>query len=832
VQDLVVYVLGDGRYETSNYENLFIPTNLAIREEAAAAFDSFYASLFDRTAARAGVVVTEYAAPTSECALCPDGAAPLSAEDLRLLGADVTQAQPERFVLTRLHARYRKETLGEDLVFRPAPPVRGGSEPWTMPGRPRAAQPASVNDFQARYIVRHPWEGALDCASPVFGEWRPESAQRRQGRQRAVAPPIRRDLDTGALVLSAEEEANAGKRASGLGRRLANLGAALFASRSSRVWWGCAVLGFGPVLVAFLARRRNRRVLPSVGFFILIVALCITASVCAKEPRLLTHVDRFGRHLADTLSSLAPLLGLAAGAALVLTARRRETILLAGLAPVLGGLVGSGLEARQIGVALAGELVDLATSSRIAAETASDVLEPTWLGCLWGGLLLAVAAIASARELGVAPRGMAGAKAIAPVAALALAARLLLWGGLGVVDGLVVVTMVAAGVAIVRAGARLAQAPAVAVALVAAVVLLDLAARAQGQGAGLDRISGESVDPFQRARILGEMVHYGGIRIALAWVDAVAMGALALAVVRGALASLRAREAMAVSAVCAVAIALAASVLVWTGVAGRIAAVGRVASRAAWTDGAAGERFVSDPERASTGDLGGPSLVIEGGRLLGAHSFDANLVPYGPELVARIASEGGATPLLIAPAGATLASTIATLAPLLSQQQTDYRFAPRVDPRADLGVYGLLVAACEARAFPVEIVASPVLHAPAADAIRGVGFVLDGTVLHAFPLLRDAAGFSKGDAPAPMALDLEGTSGSGDAPHAIMRAGADSVAVLAVAPDTPVGTVGHALARIASLSLPYYESGSREGVFRRVVLSPARATFEALRPSP
>lgn len=35
---------------------------------------------------------------------------------------------PSGFVLTRLHARYTKEALGEDLVFRAAPPIHGGRE--------------------------------------------------------------------------------------------------------------------------------------------------------------------------------------------------------------------------------------------------------------------------------------------------------------------------------------------------------------------------------------------------------------------------------------------------------------------------------------------------------------------------------------------------------------------------------------------------------------------------------------------------------------------------------------------------------------------------------
>jgi hypothetical protein len=224
--------------------------------------------------------------------------------------------------------------------------VRGGSDPWSTPDRPRAARPASVNDFQARYVVRHPWQGTLDCANPVFGAWRASSDHQRQ--QRAAASPVRRDLDPDALVLGAEEEASTGDHGSRLGRRLAGIAAALFASRSSRAWWGCGILGVTPALVALLARRRRRRVAASVGFAVLLVGVCLAVSMGAMDQYLSARVDRFGRLLAEVLASPLPLLGLAGGAAGIVCARRRATVLLAGLAPLLGGLVESELVARRI----------------------------------------------------------------------------------------------------------------------------------------------------------------------------------------------------------------------------------------------------------------------------------------------------------------------------------------------------------------------------------------------------------------------------------------------------------------------------------------------------
>ena len=53
-------------------------------------------------------------------------------------------------------------------------------------------------------------------------------------------------------------------------------------------------------------------------------------------------------------------------------------------------------------------------------------------------------------------------------------------------------------------------------------------------------------------------------------------------------------------------------------------------------------------------------------------------------------TDAGAKQVLLEKAG-LLASKFNVTDSRLSQQQTDYRFAPRVDPRPDLGVYGLLI---------------------------------------------------------------------------------------------------------------------------------------------
>jgi TonB family protein len=76
------------------------------------------------------------------------------------------------FVLTRLHYRYGKDKLGDDLVLRPAPPVVGGREQLADDGRlERGATPAASNSFQGRYVIRHPWQGAIACDDPMRGVW-------------------------------------------------------------------------------------------------------------------------------------------------------------------------------------------------------------------------------------------------------------------------------------------------------------------------------------------------------------------------------------------------------------------------------------------------------------------------------------------------------------------------------------------------------------------------------------------------------------------------------------------------------------------------------------
>jgi hypothetical protein len=178
VQDLIVHVLARGqRYEVANYQNLTIPTNVELNEAAIPSFGAFYVALFDKTVEKApGAVVTEYAWDASKCDPCPGPT--LDAGDLATLGGDVVAGEgrgklsPSETVLTRLHVRYTRDALGQDLVFRTAPPIEGGNGWRTGPDK-HGAEPSQWggSQFQGRYIVRHPWTGDITCTDPVFGRW-------------------------------------------------------------------------------------------------------------------------------------------------------------------------------------------------------------------------------------------------------------------------------------------------------------------------------------------------------------------------------------------------------------------------------------------------------------------------------------------------------------------------------------------------------------------------------------------------------------------------------------------------------------------------------------
>lgn len=220
-QDLLVTILAPGqRYEVANYDNVAIPTNIDVADATRTDFGAFYAKLFDDTLQKhTRSVVTEYSWSAYSCDPCPTP--PLGPGDLMTLGADVLPssapppppgggapilAPPPRppsgnFVITRLHSRYSKDALGDDLVFRVAPPIVGGREFIQTDGKlEQGARPDSTNNFQARYAIRHPWTGPIACTNPRRGVWGGKPGQDPWG---AGAPPVKPAARIGFLARGA-----------------------------------------------------------------------------------------------------------------------------------------------------------------------------------------------------------------------------------------------------------------------------------------------------------------------------------------------------------------------------------------------------------------------------------------------------------------------------------------------------------------------------------------------------------------------------------------------------------------------------------------------------
>ncbi len=141
----------------------------------------------------------------------------------------------DRFVLTRLHARYARGALANDLVFSAAGAITGGRENRNTKGDlEEGAVTSTENAFQARYAIRHPWPGEIKCEKPIRGVWGgpwPDAGAKDEGAAAATklayAPrggvTLASFLPNGApeLAVPAPEktvsEVGAGKRASRCG---------------------------------------------------------------------------------------------------------------------------------------------------------------------------------------------------------------------------------------------------------------------------------------------------------------------------------------------------------------------------------------------------------------------------------------------------------------------------------------------------------------------------------------------------------------------------------------------------------------------------------------
>ena len=147
-QELFVYALtSKGRVEATNYRTIKLPSDmdvpLYVREE----FSPFYKALFTEQVRKENMsaLFTEYAWDMNWCDPC--AADPLSRQELRNLGVfwvsnDANTGGASEVFLTRLHVRYDRDHFPEDLVFQ---------------------ETGDRQNFQARYVLHHPWTGSSDC---------------------------------------------------------------------------------------------------------------------------------------------------------------------------------------------------------------------------------------------------------------------------------------------------------------------------------------------------------------------------------------------------------------------------------------------------------------------------------------------------------------------------------------------------------------------------------------------------------------------------------------------------------------------------------------------
>jgi hypothetical protein len=182
-QDLVVYMLTEnGRVETTNYRTVKLPTGMDIPEYVRGEFGDFFKAMFDEQVKRNDMraVFTEYVWNMGWCDPC--AGPPLSREELKSLGVFWLDDQPGGAMplyrrpggfmpypqpgagpvpvtLTRLHVRYSADTFPEDLIFQ---------------------ETQDQENFQARYVLRHAWNGSPDAcegAKNYFDELNKRRAQ-------------------------------------------------------------------------------------------------------------------------------------------------------------------------------------------------------------------------------------------------------------------------------------------------------------------------------------------------------------------------------------------------------------------------------------------------------------------------------------------------------------------------------------------------------------------------------------------------------------------------------------------------------------------------------
>jgi hypothetical protein len=158
-QDLIIYALSrNGRVETTNYRTVKLPSDIDVPLYVKEEFGKFYTAMFDQAVHDQDMraVFTEYSWDMGWCDPCASN--PMSSRELvelgaRWIGSDGdTPYRSGQFggganaYVTRLHVRYDAAHFPEDLALM---------------------ETHDRENFQARYVLRHPWRGSASCAGAV-----------------------------------------------------------------------------------------------------------------------------------------------------------------------------------------------------------------------------------------------------------------------------------------------------------------------------------------------------------------------------------------------------------------------------------------------------------------------------------------------------------------------------------------------------------------------------------------------------------------------------------------------------------------------------------------
>jgi hypothetical protein len=153
-QELFIYALTrKGRVETTNYRTVRLPSGMDIPLYVKEDFGGFYKAMFSEQVRREDMrsVFLEYAWDMNWCDPC--AASPLSKDELKNLGVfwlgdpasppgGLAPQEAHEVFLSRLHLRYDNDHFPEDLVFQ---------------------ETGDRQNFQGRFVLRHPWTGGSDC---------------------------------------------------------------------------------------------------------------------------------------------------------------------------------------------------------------------------------------------------------------------------------------------------------------------------------------------------------------------------------------------------------------------------------------------------------------------------------------------------------------------------------------------------------------------------------------------------------------------------------------------------------------------------------------------